>query len=163
MLNDDPEDELLNEQNKNNDDLKELCFLLDEERYKMHQLAEQWKQFGTSSIQKLESQIFDYQEKLVDLEQRQVFLLKENESLKSLVNQMMTTNLNSPAKSQQNVSTQTYVEKQDDPLQQQISLQNMFDAIKVKPMKILFQEKSKEIDWCSFSSRRPKFMNRSII
>ncbi|CAF1377601.1 unnamed protein product, partial [Rotaria magnacalcarata] len=33
-----------------NDDLKELCLLLDEERYKMHQLAEQWKHFGTSTI-----------------------------------------------------------------------------------------------------------------
>jgi uncharacterized NAD(P)/FAD-binding protein YdhS len=33
-------------------------------------------------------------------------------------------------KSHQDISTQTYMEKQDDPLQQQISLQNMFDAIK---------------------------------
>ncbi len=41
-------------------------------------------------------------------------------------------------KSQENVSTQTYLEKQDDPLQQQISLQNMFDAIKVKYRKIFF-------------------------
>jgi hypothetical protein len=71
--------------------LKELCILLDEERYKMHQLAEQWKHFGTSSINKLESQIVDYQEKLNDLEERQILLLKENDSLKSLVNQMMIT------------------------------------------------------------------------
>lgn len=77
-----------------NDDLKDLCILLDEERYKMHQLAEQWKHFGTSSIHKLESQIIDYQEKLNDLEQRQMLLLKENDSLKSLVNQMMTTTIN---------------------------------------------------------------------
>jgi cell division protein FtsB len=59
----------------------------------MHQLAEQWKHFGTSSIHKLESQIVDYQEKLNDLEQRQMSLLKENESLKSLVNQMMLTKI----------------------------------------------------------------------
>jgi hypothetical protein len=77
-----------------NDDLKELCILLDEERYKMHQLAEQWKHFGTSSIHKLESQIVDYQEKLIDLEQRQILLLKENDSLKSLVNQMTITTIN---------------------------------------------------------------------
>ncbi|CAF4910326.1 unnamed protein product, partial [Rotaria sp. Silwood2] len=45
-----------------NDDLRELCFLLDAERNKMHELAEQWKQFGTSTIHKLECQIIDYQE-----------------------------------------------------------------------------------------------------
>jgi cell division protein FtsB len=60
----------------------------------MHQLAEQWKNFGTSSIHKLEFQIVDYQEKLNDLEQRQMLLLKENDSLKSLVNQMMITKIN---------------------------------------------------------------------
>ncbi len=37
----------------------------------MHELAEQWKQFGTSTINKLESQIVDYQEKLNELDQRQ--------------------------------------------------------------------------------------------
>jgi hypothetical protein len=88
----------MNEQNSpllsTNDDLKELCILLDEERYKMHQLAEQWKHFGTSTIHKLESQIVDYQEKLNDLEQRQILLLKENESLKSLTDQMMITTIN---------------------------------------------------------------------
>jgi len=78
--------------------LKELCVLLDEERYKMHQLAEQWKHFGTTSIHKLESQIVDYQEKLIDLEQRQILLLDENQSLKSLVNQMMMTNIHNNVK-----------------------------------------------------------------
>ncbi|CAF2939128.1 unnamed protein product [Rotaria sp. Silwood2] len=159
-----------------NDDLRELCFLLDAERNKMHELAEQWKQFGTSTIHKLECQIIDYQEKLNELEQRQILLLKENESLKSYINQMMlTTNSNENSskdkKIQQNASTQTHSEKHeishhlcfhrpkpiydrlsrttaatvqpkisinkltrqmsiDDPLQQQISIQNMFDAIK---------------------------------
>jgi hypothetical protein len=60
----------------------------------MHQLAEQWKHFGTSAILKLESQIIDYQEKLTDLEQRQILLLKENQSLKSLVDKMMITTIN---------------------------------------------------------------------
>ncbi|CAF1124236.1 unnamed protein product [Adineta ricciae] len=120
-----------------NDDLKELCLLLDEERHKMHQLAEQWKHFGTSTIFKLESQIVDYQEKLSDLEERQILLLNENEALKSLIDQMAITNhhlTSSNKKSQQTVATQTYCEKPEpraeDPLQQQISLQNMFDAIK---------------------------------
>ncbi|UJR16063.1 hypothetical protein I4U23_002976 [Adineta vaga] len=120
-----------------NDDLKELCLLLDEERHKMHQLAEQWKHFGTSTILKLESQIVDYQEKLGDLEGRQILLLNENESLKSHIEQMTITNhhlTGGNKKSQQTVSTQTYFEKfespLEDPLQQQISLQNMFDAIK---------------------------------
>ena len=98
---DDGQQEIINENNSStlstNDDLKELCILLDEERYKMHQLAEQWKHFGTSSIHKLESQIVDYQEKLNDLEERQMSLLKENESLKSLVNQMMLTKISNKA------------------------------------------------------------------
>jgi hypothetical protein len=60
----------------------------------MHQLAEQWKHFGTNAIHKLESQIVDYQEKLSDLEQRQMLLLKENQSLKSLIDKMMATTIN---------------------------------------------------------------------
>jgi predicted transcriptional regulator len=76
-----------------NDDLKELCILLDEERCKMHQLAEQWKHFGTSTIHKLECQIVDYQDKLSELEQRQHILVNENTSLKSLVERMQTTTI----------------------------------------------------------------------
>ncbi|CAF1272078.1 unnamed protein product [Rotaria magnacalcarata] len=127
-----------------NDDLKELCLLLDEERYKMHQLAEQWKHFGTSTINKLASQIVDYEEKLHDLEERQTSLLKENESLKSLIDQFMLATINNTStqlvdkQSERNVSTQTPIDRQEsspdmsmnDSLQRQISLQNMFDAIK---------------------------------
>ena len=63
-----------------NNDLQELCILLDEERCQMHQLAEKWKYFTTSTIHNLESKIVDYQNKLNDLEQRQTSLLNENES-----------------------------------------------------------------------------------
>ncbi|CAF4669600.1 unnamed protein product [Rotaria sp. Silwood1] len=128
----------------NDDDLKEFCNLLDEERFRMHQLVEQWKYYGTSTMHKLASQIVDYQEKLNDLEQRQILLLKENETLQSLIDQLMSTTINSNNElvvnkpSQQSVSTQTSIEKQEplpnipinDSLQRQISLQNMFDAIK---------------------------------
>jgi len=55
----------------------------------MHELAEQWKEFGTSTIHKLECQIVDYQEKLIELEQRQMLLLKENQALKTLIDQMI--------------------------------------------------------------------------
>ena len=137
----------------NNDDLKELCILLDEERQKMHELAEQWKQFGTNTIHKLECQIVDYQEKLNELEQRQILLIKENESLKSFIDQ---TDFH--VKNKSTISIQTNFDKHhscchrrkpiydqlsritpktsrqisiDDPLQQQISIQNMSDAIKV--------------------------------
>lgn len=123
-----------------NDDLRELCLLLDEERYKMHQLAEQWKQFGTSTIHKLECQIIDYQEKLVELEQRQEFLLRENDSLKTIIDQFRKHSIKTVESTKKNISTQTNVDKLDrrinliidDPLQQQMSLQNMFDAIKVR-------------------------------
>jgi hypothetical protein len=147
----------------------------------MHELAEQWKQFGTNSIHKLECQIIDYQEKLNELEQRQINLIKENESLKSLINQMMiktSLNENHSKDVKQNISTQTNFEKKgsshhscfhrpkpidthltvqpkipvqnvtrqmsiDDPLQQQISMQNMSDAIKVNTVQLsLFSSKS---------------------
>jgi cell division protein FtsB len=55
----------------------------------MHELAEQWKQFGTTTIHKLECQIVDYQEKLIELEQRQMLLLNENQSLKSHIDEMI--------------------------------------------------------------------------
>jgi len=169
LSNDEQEEENIAIENStslsSNDDLKELCILLDEERNKMHELAEQWKQFGTSTIHKLECQIVDYQEKLTELEQRQILLLTENQSLKSLIDQMMIKT-NPDKKSQQSISTQVNFEKHesshhscfhrpkpiydhlsrttpnistnkptrqmssDDPLQQQISIQNMFDAIK---------------------------------
>ncbi|CAF1161986.1 unnamed protein product [Rotaria magnacalcarata] len=108
----------------------------------MHQLAEQWKHFGTSTINKLASQIVDYEEKLHDLEERQTSLLKENESLKSLIDQFMLATINNTStqlkQSERNVSTQTPIDRQEsspdmsmnDSLQRQISLQNMFDAIK---------------------------------
>ncbi len=75
-----------------NDGLKELRILLDEERNKLHELAEQCRHFGTSAIHKLECQIVDYQERLNDLEQRQILILQENESLKFLINQTMNDN-----------------------------------------------------------------------
>ncbi|CAF1019524.1 unnamed protein product [Adineta steineri] len=147
-----------------NDDLKELCILLDEERYKMHELAEQWKMFGTNTIRKLTCQIVDYQNKLNELEQRQILLVNENQTLKSFIQQIIIK-INENKKIQRNVSTQTNVEKREsfryscfqkpkptydrlirtkltnqqkipikksinDPLQQQISIQNMFDAIR---------------------------------
>jgi len=151
----------------------------------MHELAEQWKQFGTSTIHKLESQIVDYQEKLNELDQRQNLLVQENQSLKALVDQLImqpNVDVNKfnffllnesffsfQKKSQQSISTQTNFERHesshhscfhrpkpiydqlsrttpkisrqmsaDDPLQQQISIQNMFDAIKVTLIVILF-------------------------
>lgn len=61
----------------------------------MHELAEQWKQFGTNTIQKLEYQVVDYQEKLNELEQRQILLIQENQSLKTLIDRtIIQTNLN---------------------------------------------------------------------
>jgi hypothetical protein len=63
------------------DDLTELCFLLDEERKQMSELAEQWKAFGTHAICTLTSQLADYQKKLSELEQRQVSLFEENHVL----------------------------------------------------------------------------------
>ena len=65
-----------------NDDLKELCRLLNEERQTMYQLTEQWKQTTTTTIERLEQQIVTYQKKLTELEQRQTLLIEENHSLK---------------------------------------------------------------------------------
>ena len=121
----------------------------------MHQLTEEWKQTSTRTIQKLEEQIGTYQEKLTLLEQRQIELVEENHSLKEQLDQRGTkknkkvthrpiaSRLNrfvqkkKPSKDRQAsppppITTPTRQPSVDDSLQQQISLQNMFDAIKVR-------------------------------
>ena len=72
------------------DELRELCFLLDKERQKMSELVEQWKVFSTTARDNLTLQIADYQEKLIELEQRQELLLKGNDSLRLIIHQMIT-------------------------------------------------------------------------
>jgi hypothetical protein len=67
----------------------------------MHQLAEQWKHFGTSTIHKLESQIVDYQAKLSELEQRQLSLLQENDALKARVDQSAISTVNQDSQSKE--------------------------------------------------------------
>lgn len=120
----------------------------------MHQLTEEWKQTSTRTIQRLEEQIGTYQEKLTLLEQRQIELVEENQSLKEQLDQrgtkknkkvthlLLASRLNrfvqkkKPSKDRQAspppITTPTRQPSVDDPLQQQISLQNMFDAIKVR-------------------------------
>ena len=72
------------------DELRELCFLLDKERQKMSELVEQWKVVSITARDNLTLQIADYQEKLIELEKRQELLLKGNDSLRLIIHQMIT-------------------------------------------------------------------------
>ncbi|CAF0893892.1 unnamed protein product [Adineta ricciae] len=137
------------------DELRELCFLLDKERQKMSELVEQWKVFSATARDKLTSQIVDYQEKLIELEQRQELLLKGNDSLRLIIHQMITNSnkkhkqsqtdvINYPASFQRSNPIYDHLSRIkvtiepefslnspfDDQLQQQISIENIFDAIK---------------------------------
>ncbi|CAF1259033.1 unnamed protein product, partial [Didymodactylos carnosus] len=158
--------------NPNNDELKELCLLFDNERKNMHQLAEKYKQFGHSVVEEMGQKIAVYQTKLSELEIRQTKLIQENEYLKNIVNRIpnkdfqkkcdvstqtpykhhvnfsdtitpielndktiydrlthsteLLSETNCKHKLFKNLSTSDH----DDPLQQQVSLQNMADAIK---------------------------------
>ncbi|CAF1616944.1 unnamed protein product [Didymodactylos carnosus] len=139
----------------------------------MHQLAENYKQFGHSIANKLGQQIVDYKKKVSELEIKQTKLIQENNYLKNIVNGISnrdvqkkcdlstqtspkqhhvnfsdtimpielndktiydrlthstksSTEINCKRKLFKNLS----INDHDDPLQQQVSLQNMFDAIK---------------------------------
>ncbi|UJR30471.1 hypothetical protein I4U23_018004 [Adineta vaga] len=142
----------------NQDELRKLCFLLNEEHQKLSALVEQWKVFSMNVVDKLTSQIITYQEKLTEVEQRQISFLKENDSLRLIIKQIRE-NQKQNEQSQRDfekcqssfhsflqrskpiydhlLRTKVIIEPEislkqsfDDLLQQQISIENIFDAIK---------------------------------
>ncbi|CAM9973171.1 unnamed protein product [Lampetra planeri] len=69
---------------KENEDLKEVCCFLDEERQRFRKAAREWHRFGRGWAGTLQVQLQETQHKLRQLDLRQEALLKENTDLKEL-------------------------------------------------------------------------------
>ncbi|XP_022097984.1 coiled-coil domain-containing protein 85C-like [Acanthaster planci] len=67
-----------------NQELRDLCCFLDDDRQKGRNLAQEWQRFGRYSANVLRTEVVGYQEKLKELEMRQERLLQENLELKEL-------------------------------------------------------------------------------
>ncbi|CAH1792833.1 unnamed protein product [Owenia fusiformis] len=69
---------------EDNQELKDLCCFLDDDRQKGRKLAREWQRFGRYTSGVMKSEVTDYQDRLKDLESNQQQLIKENTELKEL-------------------------------------------------------------------------------
>ncbi|XP_071787943.1 coiled-coil domain-containing protein 85C-like [Asterias amurensis] len=67
-----------------NQELRDLCCFLDDDRQKGRNLAQEWQRFGRYSASVMQTEVSGYQEKLKELEARQQHLMRENLELKEL-------------------------------------------------------------------------------
>jgi hypothetical protein len=67
-----------------NQELRDLCCFLDDDRQKWRKLAREWQRFGRYTSSVMKSEVSAYQQKLKELEGKQEELLKENLELKEL-------------------------------------------------------------------------------
>ena len=67
-----------------NQELRDLCCFLDDERERSRKLAREWQKFGRYTSDVMKSEVAAYQQKLKELEMRQEELVKENFELKEL-------------------------------------------------------------------------------
>ncbi len=67
-----------------NQELRDLCCFLDDDRQKGRKLAREWQRFGRYTSSVMKSEVSAYQQKLKELETKQDELLKENLELKEL-------------------------------------------------------------------------------
>jgi len=79
---------LLREQNsrltRDNQELRDLCCFLDDDRQKGKRLAREWQKFGRYTGKVMKQEVTAYQGKLANLDTRQSDLLRENSDLKDL-------------------------------------------------------------------------------
>ncbi|XP_009707983.1 PREDICTED: coiled-coil domain-containing protein 85C-like, partial [Cariama cristata] len=68
-----------------NQELRELCCFLDDDRQKGKKLSREWQRFGRHTASVMWKEVGMYQQKLKDLETRQETLLRENVELKEMV------------------------------------------------------------------------------
>lgn len=68
-----------------NQELRELCCFLDDDRQKGKKLSREWQRFGRHTASVMWKEVGIYQQKLKDLEARQETLLRENVELKEMV------------------------------------------------------------------------------
>ncbi|KAI8784341.1 trithorax group protein osa isoform X1 [Biomphalaria glabrata] len=67
-----------------NQELRDLCCFLDDDRQRGRKLAREWQRFGRYTASVMRSEVAVYQEKLRELESRQTELITENVELKEL-------------------------------------------------------------------------------
>ena len=67
-----------------NQELRDLCCFLDDDRQRGRKLAKEWQRFGRYTSSVMKSEVAAYQTKLTELETRQEELVKENFELKKL-------------------------------------------------------------------------------
>nr|XP_006813021.1 PREDICTED: coiled-coil domain-containing protein 85C-like [Saccoglossus kowalevskii] len=67
-----------------NQELRDLCCFLDDDRQKGRKLAREWQRFGRYTASVMRSEVSTYQNKLKDLETKQEQLLQDNQELKEL-------------------------------------------------------------------------------
>lgn len=67
-----------------NQELRDLCCFLDDDRQKGRKLAREWQRFGRYTSSVMKSEVSAYQQKLKELEAKQEEMMKENSDLKEL-------------------------------------------------------------------------------
>ncbi|XP_069118212.1 zinc finger CCCH domain-containing protein 13-like [Argopecten irradians] len=67
-----------------NQELRDLCCFLDDDRQRGRKLAREWQRFGRYTASVMRSEVAAYQEKLKDLETKQEELISDNADLKEL-------------------------------------------------------------------------------
>lgn len=67
-----------------NQELRDLCCFLDDDRQRSRKLAREWQRFGRYTASVMHSEVAAYQQKLQQLEERQAELLSDNMELKEL-------------------------------------------------------------------------------
>ncbi|XP_053331289.1 coiled-coil domain-containing protein 85C isoform X2 [Spea bombifrons] len=78
-----------------NQELRELCCFLDDDRQKGKKLSREWQRFGRHTASVLWKEVAAYQQKLKELEMKQESLLRDNLELKEIV-LMMDEERNGP-------------------------------------------------------------------
>ncbi|CAG0879548.1 unnamed protein product [Cyprideis torosa] len=69
---------------EDNQELRDLCCFLDDDRQKGRKLAREWQRFGRYTASVMRQEVSAYQNKLRDLERKQEELMKDNLELKEL-------------------------------------------------------------------------------
>ncbi|KAL1254373.1 hypothetical protein QQF64_016602, partial [Cirrhinus molitorella] len=68
-----------------NQELRELCCFLDDDRQKGKKLSREWQRFGRYSASSMWKEVSTYQQKLKELEANQENILRENAELKEII------------------------------------------------------------------------------
>lgn len=70
--------------NDDNQELRDLCCFLDDDRQKGRKLAREWQRFGRYTVSVMRQEVSAYQNKLRQLDNKQQELIKDNLELKEL-------------------------------------------------------------------------------